>query len=280
MTLIWGAIGPRRFFADNYRALLYFPILGALLGLPVYYFRRTYPTSQLWKKIHIPLFLGGLNYLPPATGMNYGSWVVVGLFFGWAVRRAHAAWWGKYNFALSAALDTSVGVAGMVIFFAVYFSGASKGFSWWGTEVYKVSYVFFLFLPPFPTGTLKTCGADASRIRVTGRDVRTLRYRKVGNLGYNAVSRCRTGWMGVGVWKLKRTKQSEQGHYVARIPETDIYEDKNFHILYSFVEQWPCTLRNPNESCVKIFQLVFEMVEHAPDVQVLEGSCGKRTILH
>ncbi|KAL4770346.1 OPT oligopeptide transporter protein-domain-containing protein [Aspergillus nidulans var. acristatus] len=137
MTLIWGAIGPRRFFADNYRALLYFPILGALLGLPVYYFRRTYPTSQLWKKIHIPLFLGGLNYLPPATGMNYGSWVVVGLFFGWAVRRAHAAWWGKYNFVLSAALDTSVGVAGVVIFFAVYFSGASKGFSWWGTEVYK-----------------------------------------------------------------------------------------------------------------------------------------------
>ncbi|KAL4743235.1 OPT oligopeptide transporter protein-domain-containing protein [Aspergillus similis] len=107
-TLIWGAVGPRRFFADNYRALLYFPILGALLGLPIYYLRRTYPASQLWKKIHIPLFLGGLNYLPPATGMNYGSWVVVGLLFGWAIRRAHAAWWGKYNFVLSAALDTSV----------------------------------------------------------------------------------------------------------------------------------------------------------------------------
>ncbi|KAL4927542.1 OPT oligopeptide transporter protein-domain-containing protein [Aspergillus undulatus] len=136
-TLIWGAIGPRRFFADNYKALLYFPILGALLGLPIYYLRRVNPSSQLWKKIHIPLFLGGLNYLPPATGMNYGSWVVVGLLFGWVVKRARTAWWGKYNFVLSAALDTSVSVAGVVIFFAIYFSGVSSRFSWWGTEVYK-----------------------------------------------------------------------------------------------------------------------------------------------
>ncbi|KAL4945096.1 hypothetical protein BDV06DRAFT_219628 [Aspergillus oleicola] len=136
-TLIWGSIGPRRFFADNYTGLLYFPLLGALLGLPIYYLRRVYPHSSLWKKVHIPLFLGGLNYLPPATGMNYGSWILVGLLFGYVVKKSRAAWWGKYNFVLSAALDTSVSVAGMVIFFAIYFSGANKGFSWWGTEVHK-----------------------------------------------------------------------------------------------------------------------------------------------
>jgi len=33
------------------------------------------------------LFLEGLNYLPPATGMNYGSWAVVGLTFGWLIRK-------------------------------------------------------------------------------------------------------------------------------------------------------------------------------------------------
>ena len=143
-TLIWGAIGPRRFFADKYIGLLYFPILGALAGLPIYYLRRLYPHSSIWKKVHIPLFLGGLNYLPPATGMNYGSWVFVGLLFGYVIKKSRAAWWGKYNFVLSAALDTSVSVAGVVIFFAIYFSGASKGFSWWGTEVYKVVFFFFL----------------------------------------------------------------------------------------------------------------------------------------
>lgn len=138
-SLIWGAIGPRRFFENNYRAMFYFPILGALLGLPIYILRRKYPRSNsLWSKIHIPLFLGGLNYIPPATGMNYGSWVIVGLFFGWIIKKRLSAWWGKYNFVLSAALDTSVSVAGVVIFFAIYFSGASKGLKWWGNEAYKV----------------------------------------------------------------------------------------------------------------------------------------------
>ncbi|OJJ04807.1 hypothetical protein ASPVEDRAFT_54909 [Aspergillus versicolor CBS 583.65] len=137
-SLIWGAIGPRRFFKNNYRAMFYFAILGALLGLPIYILRRKYPRSNsLWSKIHIPLFLGGLNYIPPATGMNYGSWVIVGLIFGWVIKKRLSAWWGKYNFVLSAALDTSVSVAGVVIFFAIYFSGASKGFKWWGNEVYK-----------------------------------------------------------------------------------------------------------------------------------------------
>ncbi|KAL4803244.1 OPT oligopeptide transporter protein-domain-containing protein [Aspergillus unguis] len=136
-SLIWGAVGPRRFFADNYHALLYFPIMGALLGIPVYILRRYFPLSPIWRKVHIPLFLGGLNYLPPATGMNYASWVVVGLVFGWLIKKRAGSWWAKYNFVLSAALDTSVSVAGVVIFFAVYFSGASKRFSWWGTEVYK-----------------------------------------------------------------------------------------------------------------------------------------------
>ncbi|KAJ5259589.1 hypothetical protein N7478_012570 [Penicillium angulare] len=137
-SLIWGAIGPRRFFSNHigYSALLYFFIIGAILPIPVYYLSRRYPNS-MWKKVHIPLFLGGLNYLPPATGMNYGSWAVIGLTFGWIVRKRAFAWWSKYNFVLSSALDSSVGVAGVLIFLTVFFTGASKHFSWWGTKVYK-----------------------------------------------------------------------------------------------------------------------------------------------
>ncbi|KAL3476503.1 oligopeptide transporter [Aspergillus californicus] len=135
-SLIWGAIGPRRFFSTNYAALLYFPILGALLPILVYILRRRYP-GTLWGYFHVPLFLGGLNYLPPATGMNYGSWVVVGLGFGMLIRNRRGAWWEKYNFVLSAALDSSVSIAGVVIFFAVYFSGVGDRWVWWGREVYK-----------------------------------------------------------------------------------------------------------------------------------------------
>lgn len=87
----------------------------------------------------MPLFLGGLNYIPPASGTNYGSWAIVGLVFGVLVKRKAARWWKKYNFVLSAALDCSVAIAGVIIFFAVFYSGASKHLSWWGTQVYKAS---------------------------------------------------------------------------------------------------------------------------------------------
>ncbi|KAF5856357.1 hypothetical protein ETB97_007489 [Aspergillus alliaceus] len=138
-SLIWGAIGPRRFFNNKigYRSLLYFFIIGAVLPVAAFYARRRYPRNRIIQQIHIPLFLGGLNYLPPATGMTYGSWALVGLTCGLFVRKHLYAWWYKYNFVLSAALDSSVSVAGVVIFFMVFYSGASKHFGWWGTEVYK-----------------------------------------------------------------------------------------------------------------------------------------------
>ncbi|KAL4885992.1 OPT oligopeptide transporter protein-domain-containing protein [Aspergillus karnatakaensis] len=144
-SLIWGAIGPRRYFAENnYSALLYFFVIGAVLPIPMYILARRTKTGtgeKKWggvlKHIHIPLFIGGLNYLPPATGMNYGSWVLVAMIFGWVIRKRAEGWWVKYNFVLSAALDSSVGVAGVVIFLTVYFTGAADGFKWWGTEVYK-----------------------------------------------------------------------------------------------------------------------------------------------
>jgi hypothetical protein len=82
---------------------LYFFIIGAVLPIPVYLLSHRYPNS-LWKGVHIPLFLGGLNYLPPATGMNYGSWAIVGLNFGWLIRKRVHGWWSKYNFVLSSAL--------------------------------------------------------------------------------------------------------------------------------------------------------------------------------
>ncbi|GAB1210215.1 hypothetical protein APSETT445_009005 [Aspergillus pseudonomiae] len=92
-SLIWGAIGPRRFFNNEigYHSLLYFFIIGAVLPVVVFFARRRYPKNLILQKIHVPLFLGGLNYLPPATGTTYGSWALVGLAFGWIVRR-HLIW--------------------------------------------------------------------------------------------------------------------------------------------------------------------------------------------
>ena len=42
-------------------------------------------------------------------------------------------WWAKYNYVLSAALDSGVAVAAIVIFFALTFPGIT--FNWWGNTV-------------------------------------------------------------------------------------------------------------------------------------------------
>lgn len=78
--------------------------------------------------------------------MNFGSWAIVGLIFSYLVRRRAWAWWHKYNFVLSSALDCSVSIAGVIIFFAVFYSGASSNFKWWGTQVHKVGASFSWYL--------------------------------------------------------------------------------------------------------------------------------------
>ncbi|KAE8381469.1 oligopeptide transporter [Aspergillus bertholletiae] len=137
-SIIWGAVGPRRFFSadSGYRNLFYLIIIGGTLPVIVHLLKRRYPTS-FWRNASVPLLLGGLNYIPPATGMNYGSWAIVGLFFGYFVRKRHNRWWRRYNFVLDSALESSVSLAAFVIFFTIYYSGVSDRLSWWGTEVYK-----------------------------------------------------------------------------------------------------------------------------------------------
>ncbi|TIC89598.1 Glutathione transporter 1 [Colletotrichum higginsianum] len=139
-SMVWGALGPRRFFAEGamYRSLLWFFLVGAVLPVIVYVLRKRVFTESKWlRKIHVPLFLGGLNYIPPASGTNYGSWAIVGLLFGLLIKKRQKTWWRRYNFVLSSALDCSVAIAGIVIFFAIFYTGASSKLNWWGTEVYK-----------------------------------------------------------------------------------------------------------------------------------------------
>ncbi|KAM5345937.1 hypothetical protein ACJ41O_011798 [Fusarium nematophilum] len=139
-SMVWGALGPRRFFEQGalYRPLLWFFLVGAALPVAVHLLRKkVFPQVRWISKIHVPLFLGGLNYIPPASGTNYGSWALFGLIFGALIKRGKESWWRRFNFVLSSALDCSVAIAGIIIFFAVFYTGESKHLSWWGTNVYK-----------------------------------------------------------------------------------------------------------------------------------------------
>lgn len=77
-----GLVGPARQFGIGqiYNPLMWCMLLGALAPIPFWYLGRRYPNS--WSKhVHIPVVLVGLVYMPPATGINYSSWFLVGFIF-------------------------------------------------------------------------------------------------------------------------------------------------------------------------------------------------------
>ncbi|KAF1348503.1 OPT family small oligopeptide transporter [Delphinella strobiligena] len=134
-SIIWGAIGPSRMYSVGkmYSGLLHLFWLGALLPVLTYFLKKKYPKNRFLEAICWPLIFAGIGNVPPATGINYTSAFAVSFLFNKWIKGRYAQWWGKYNYVLSAALDSGVAVSAVIIFFCVTFPGASL--SWWGNNV-------------------------------------------------------------------------------------------------------------------------------------------------
>lgn len=88
-----------------YQPELYAIIGGALLPLPFWLWQRRYPNSWV-KFVSTPVILSGVAYIPPASGINYSAWFATGFVFQYLVRKRNFAWWSKFNYVTSAALDS------------------------------------------------------------------------------------------------------------------------------------------------------------------------------
>ena len=160
----------RQFGSDSrYHAELYGLLFGALLPIPIWLWQRKYPQSKL-KYISIPVIVNGVSMLPPATGINYSSWFVVGFIFQYVIRRRHfgtfflffswraaavilmrmcTAWWSKFNYVLSAALDSGTIISIFFIFFVLQLPKGITPPQWWGNLVHKNSEFGSAFLVAF-----------------------------------------------------------------------------------------------------------------------------------
>jgi OPT family small oligopeptide transporter len=138
-SILWGVVGPTRFFGPHalYRPLIWAFLLGALAPILIWLIARRTPPTSAWRKINLPVLFGSLSWIPPATGLNFSVWALVCFTFNHLLRRRAGPWWAKYTMTLSAALDSGLAFAVVVIFFGVVYPGWLVGFSWWGTEVYK-----------------------------------------------------------------------------------------------------------------------------------------------
>ncbi|KAJ4294829.1 hypothetical protein N0V88_005063 [Collariella sp. IMI 366227] len=137
-SILWGVVGPKEFFGPGatYRPLVWAFAVGAVLPIPLWLYARRRKDSIL-RKVNLPVLFGSLGWIPPATGLNFSVWAVVCYVFNYLIKRRAPQWWAKYTMTLSAALDSGLAVGIVVVFFGFVYSGVMKGFSWWGTEVYK-----------------------------------------------------------------------------------------------------------------------------------------------
>ncbi|TIB67791.1 hypothetical protein E3Q24_04023 [Wallemia mellicola] len=144
-SVLWGIIGPDRIYGRHgiYHYQVYALIAGAILPIPVYFYVKRKPRSWL-RNLNWPVLLTGPTYIPPATGINYSSWIGIGFIFQYLVRRTHFAWWSKYNFILSAALDSGT-TLGIILVFLILQLPKDGGINidWWGNTVFTRTADYF-----------------------------------------------------------------------------------------------------------------------------------------
>jgi len=141
-SIIWGVIGPARQFSHGqiYYALTFFFLIGFLCPLIAWLCTLKWPNSWL-RYLNFPVIFSGTGLIPPANSNNYVPWAIVGFIFQYVIRRRHFAWWTKYNYVLSAALDSGVAVSAVLIFFILqYPQNGNIGIDtiqvWWGNSVW------------------------------------------------------------------------------------------------------------------------------------------------
>ncbi|CAH9105194.1 unnamed protein product [Cuscuta epithymum] len=132
-SVIWGLVGPKRIFGSlgNYSALNWF-FLGGLMGpIIVWALHKAFPSQSWITFINLPVLFGATHSMPPASSLNYTSWILVGTVFNFFVFRYRKKWWQRYNYILSAALDA--GVAFMAVFLYFVVGLENRSVTWWGT---------------------------------------------------------------------------------------------------------------------------------------------------
>ncbi|GAA5845075.1 hypothetical protein JCM5353_007423 [Sporobolomyces roseus] len=137
-SVIWGLIGPARQFAhgDVYNPILYWLLAGGVMPFVTWSLAKRYPRTFL-QYASVPVALSGAIFMPPATGINFSSWFLVGFLFQYVLRRRQFRWWSKFNFVLSAGLDSGTIVSALLIFLALSLpKNGTIALNWWGNEVF------------------------------------------------------------------------------------------------------------------------------------------------
>ncbi|KAI9183656.1 OPT super [Blastocladiella emersonii ATCC 22665] len=128
-SLIWGAVGPKRFFFESSYAPVIYVGLALGISLPIV-LRLCYlfvggPIP--WQLIYAPILLSPQG--PSGNQAHHFTGFVVSFIFQFFIYRYRSTWWKKYNYVLATALD--VGSALSTIFITLAFEDRHIEFPAW-----------------------------------------------------------------------------------------------------------------------------------------------------
>ncbi|XP_078161614.1 oligopeptide transporter 7-like isoform X1 [Carex rostrata] len=134
-SVIWGLIGPRRIFGDlgTYSAVNWFFLAGAIAPLLVWLAHKAFPNQTWITLINMPVLIGATSSMPPATAVNYTTWIIVGFLSGYVVYKYRRDWWQRHNYVLSGALDA--GLAFMAVLIYLFLDLENINLNWWGNDL-------------------------------------------------------------------------------------------------------------------------------------------------
>lgn len=133
-SVIWGLVGPKRIFGrlGDYSSMNWFFVGGAIGPIIVWLFHKAFPKKSWIPLVNLPVLLGATAYMPPATPLNYNSWIIVGTIFNFFIFRYRKRWWQRYNYIFSAAMDAGVAFMAVLLYFSLGIENI--GLNWWGAE--------------------------------------------------------------------------------------------------------------------------------------------------
>ncbi|GMH28834.1 hypothetical protein Nepgr_030677 [Nepenthes gracilis] len=134
-SVIWGLVGPRRIFGNEgvYGAVNWFFLGGAVAPILVWLAAKAFPNQEWIRLINMPVLISATGMMPPATAVNYTTWILVGFLSGYVAYRYAPEWWKRHNYLLSGALDAGLAFMGVALYLCLGLEDI--GLSWWGNDL-------------------------------------------------------------------------------------------------------------------------------------------------
>lgn len=134
-SVIWGLVGPRRIFGNlgYYSHVNWFFLAGAIAPCLIWLAHKAFPKQNWIRLINMPVLLGATMMMPPASAVNFISWIIVGFLSGYIFFRYRPKLWERYNYILSGGLDAGTAFMTILIFFCLQYV-TNISLDWWGNH--------------------------------------------------------------------------------------------------------------------------------------------------